>query len=225
MSQPRKHGRDHLPSGYAALVTPYTDSADLLEEGAADQVRSKLHVPTTGGASVEWYYVDSLTNWSSGGATVLDWRFRNGSWDTSYPTFSINASDNVEIAKDGVYDCWIFAVNYFWNGAPTTTNSIRLEVARLAGETPAGYHGWGTGSYNDIVRQAVEWATPTSIAATRDTKVQGTDFFVFSPGSFPGAGACEFSWRATRDEDGTFQDDINVVTHWIIFRRGDEWSE
>jgi len=171
----------------------------------------------------EWYYITSTTNWGSGGATILDFDFINGSWDTTNPTFAINGNANVEIAKDGFYAYWIYVVNYGWSGVDY--NSIRLEIARLGGEAPAGSHTWGTGFYSDIVRQVVEWTTPGSIVSTRDTKPQGLDFFVFSPGSFPGAGACELSWRATREDSGAIAADTDPVVHWTIVRLGDEWVQ
>lgn len=173
---------------------------------------------------VEWLYVHSLTNWGDTGPTILDWALRNGSWDSSFPTFNINASDNVEVAKDGIYVYWIYAANVAWlSGA--TVNTIRLECARLGGETPAGSHGWGTGSYNDIVWGPQAWTTPTGIAQFLGIIPNGLDFFVFSPGSFPGAGPCEFSWRGTQDEDGTQVSDASIVVHWIIVRLGDEYVD
>ncbi len=171
---------------------------------------------------IEWYYVQSTTNWGSGGPTILDFTFNNGSWDTTNPTFAINASSNIEIAKDGMYFYSVYAVNFGWTG--TTVNTIRLEVARLGGETPFGSHTWGTGVYSDIVRYARQWPTPSSIGA-HETLFNALDFFVFSPSSFPGLGPCELSWRATRDEDGTVTADTDPVVHWIIWRIGDEWVQ
>ncbi len=221
--KPAIHGRDHIPSGHAVLIEEVAeDDPDVLRVGA-DPLRVKVNTPTPGGSSsIEWYYVTSTTNWGSGGPTILDFTGpSNGSWDTTDPTFAINANDNIEIAKDGFYMYSIYAVNFGWSG--TTVNTIRLEVARLGGETPTGTHGWGTGSYNDIVRYARQWPTPSSIGA-HETLFNAMDFFIFSPGSFPGTGPCELSWRATRDEDGTVTADTDPVVHWIIMRLGDEWS-
>lgn len=38
--QPAKHGRDHLPPGYAAVVQAVSDPTTLVEEASADQLRS-----------------------------------------------------------------------------------------------------------------------------------------------------------------------------------------
>jgi len=176
--------------------------------------------PATSGG-IEWYYVTSNTNWGSS-ATIVDFDFINGSWDTTNPTFSINGDGNVEVDKDGLYLYSIYAVNFGWSG--TTVNTIRLEVARLGGETPFGSHTWGTGFYSDIVRYARQWPTPASIGA-HETLFNALDFFVFSPGSFPGLGPCEFSVRASRDEDGVITPDTDPVIHWIFWRLGDEWFE
>lgn len=53
MAEPRKHGRDHLPSGYAAVVQAVSDPADLLPEGSADQLRTVESTPS-GGLTVPW---------------------------------------------------------------------------------------------------------------------------------------------------------------------------
>lgn len=111
-NQPAKHGRDHLPSGYAAVVREVSDPSELLDEGSADQIRS---VTSTAG-SVPWIavydnlYYGQTINTSSSGVNLqfpyIDWSDDASgifSYFRSASTIGASNSYNPTLLRDGVY--------------------------------------------------------------------------------------------------------------------------
>ena len=64
MPLPEMHGRTHVPAGYASVVQPFSDPADLIEQGTSDQLPS---IAGAGGTTAA--YLDDF-NFAGTGASV-----------------------------------------------------------------------------------------------------------------------------------------------------------
>lgn len=178
-----------------------------------------IEVETTPGGSsdpVEWALLQSTTNWGAVDATVLDFGLTNGGYDAVTPTFAVNGSDNFEINKAGVYTIDGFVINPGVDGSGTVRTQIRLDIARLAGPTPSGIHGWSTGVDFFTFRTYFDPPAPFVESATAQ---HFHDLVSWDEGDFVGTPA-EFRVQAVNFQDGTPAVDNTVTVRILVVRVG-----
>lgn len=102
--QPAKHGRDHLPSGYAVQVTPVTEDSTLIEGGADD-----LRAVEGAAASYPycWRKMDVGQSIGAGTTATIDWSEDDFTQAAGY--FTRGDSLSLSVNSPGVYD-WVCGI-------------------------------------------------------------------------------------------------------------------
>ena len=174
--KPAMHGRDHKPGG-----------SDPIPAAVADPV--------------EWatFAVDNMSLGTT--FTAIDWGATpGGDYDTTTPTFAVNASANVVIAKAGYYRVGINATG--WALTATVNSVLLIEVKKIAGasgNTAADLFNTANGE------RSLELLHYDSSTVDFDTNLlPSRDFdLVITQASIDGGGAQELQVRAYIEEDAT----------------------
>lgn len=176
--QPAKHGRDHLPSGYAVTVRA-VDESDELIEGGADTLRA---VPAAVGAGADLPYcwmiggsefdpvtVNTLTNPASIGAGIT--------YDESF-IHDPDSAANFDCSLTAGYISWqeqgeyLISCHTSWNGGATAGSTL-ASVLRFGNSSGTVSGSWDV--TNHIIADAINETYLIPVTAT-----------MYSGGGFPG---------------------------------------
>ena len=168
-------------------------------------------IPPAG--AVEWVLATSGTDLGAT-YTVLDFVLEDFDYDGDTPTFDLNANNNVEIFKDGVY------VMYLWETGISKAVNVStisfIQARRVSGETPKvlGYSPFSTG-LEILVPRRIDSSTDAIDASFSPTSPDWVLPMSFGNGTFGAgtAGPCEIEIQCYHEEDG-----VGVATTFPTMR-------
>lgn len=180
--------------------------------------------PATGGSILEWYRAESTTDLAAAW-TDLDWANPNNSGHdsgASPPTFAINGSANIVIAKAGAYSIEIGFQNLTLGAADTNTQ-LHWDVRRIAGARP-----W---SFRSTTGDPSVLAVPVNLLNIDVTPdMFGEDdpavhtHFVLLATAIAVNGACEIRVQTKKAVDNVDTADTTATYYVFVIRYGDAYE-
>ena len=184
---------------------------------------AKRPAPPVSEGVCEWYRAESTTNLGTS-YTDIDWGSANNNGHDSAaatPTFAINGSSNLVIAKSGVYSIEIGLQSIT---TPADVNTVLFnDLRRIAGARPISFRST-TGGPSILAVPVVPWGIDVTpdIDQTLDPYIN--THFALLPTAIDINGACEIRYQAYIEEDQVGTAHSEPTFYVFIARHGEAYE-